>query len=154
MSACDISTATKQWQDTRNNVIDLYSEFWAEGDQRKALKLAIVPMMDRTLQDDLPNGQVSFYSIVVLRCFETVSKIFPNCKAMEIGAKLNLKRWREEASAKASFTNEQARKRIEQKQKETELDGKPLLTDQRGIWMVEESRSASEKNSRAMLSLY
>ena len=155
MSACDLSTTTKQWNDTKQNVQDLYSEFWTEGDRRKELGCTFLPMMDRDLAEDLPNGQVSFYSIVIIKCFETLTKVLPSCKTMEVGAKLNLERWREEADFVVSVKDERTRKKLAQVRRERELEeqGVGLLVDSGGVWMVDES-TPQQRESRMLLQMY
>jgi len=155
MSACDLSTTTKQWNDTKKNVEELYTEFWIEGDRRKELGFSFLPMMDRDFAEDLPTGQVSFYSIVIVKCFETLAKILPTCKAMEIGAKLNLERWREEADFVISAKDEKSRLKLEQKQRERELEeqGVTLMVDSGGLWMVDDS-SPQQIESRMLIQMY
>ena len=155
MSACDLSTTTKQWNDTKTNVKQLHTEFWLEGDRRKELGYSFLPMMDRNLAEDLPNGQVSFYSIVIIKCFETLARIIPTCKTMEVGAKLNLERWREEADYVRSAKDEITRAKLEQKQRERELEeqGVALLVDSGGLWTVDDT-TPQQRESRMLLELY
>ena len=155
MTACDLSTTTKQWSDTKKNVGDLYSEFWVEGDRRKEMGFSFLPMMDRDLAEDLPNGQVSFYSVVIVKCFETLAKIFPSCKSMEVGAKLNLERWREEADFVISAKDEKSRLKSEQRQRERELEaqGVALMVDSGGLWTVDNA-TLDRQESKLLLQMY
>ena len=125
-----------------------------EGDRRKDLGFSFLPMMDRDMADDMAHGQVSFYSIVIIKCFETLSKVLPACKTMEVGAKLNLERWREEAAFVVSAQHEKERILMEQKQRERELEeqGGALLVDSGGFWVVDDS-TAEEKESRMLLQM-
>uniref|UniRef100_H2Y6F3 Phosphodiesterase n=1 Tax=Ciona savignyi TaxID=51511 RepID=H2Y6F3_CIOSA len=96
MTACDLSSSAKDWEVTRNNLLDLHFEFWDEGDQRKRLGIEpLLPMMDRDLEEDLAEGQVGFYSNVSIKCFESLARVLPSCEALAANGKENLERWRQ-----------------------------------------------------------
>lgn len=150
MTACDINSTTKEWKDANISVKKLYSEFWMEGDRCKKLNFSLNPMMDRDLQDTLATHQVHFYSIVVIKCYETLSKIFPNCSPLEVGAKLNLEMWKEEEQRLAN-SNSKKNKNISKDEEKPKQEKVSLLTDSAGVWMVGNSRMAELKESKILL---
>lgn len=142
MTACDISSTAKGWEATKSNVLELYDEFWSEGDQRKKLGLSCLPMMDRDLQEDLPEGQVGFYSNVAVKCFETLARVLPTCDSLAQGARENLERWRQQTEEQKAVKEERLRKIMEEKKREEQLEREGLgLTLRGGMWMVEDSRT-------------
>ena len=150
MTASDISTTTKEFEDTSRSLKNLYLEFWMEGDRRKQMNFPIVPMMDRQQEKEIPNQQVNFYSMVVIKCYETLSKIFPSCHPMEVAAKLNLEKWVEEAENVANLKNKKVGDIC--KDEANLKEEKPvLLTDNSGVWMVEKSRKAEMQESKLFL---
>uniref|UniRef100_A0A8C2XCN2 Phosphodiesterase n=1 Tax=Cyclopterus lumpus TaxID=8103 RepID=A0A8C2XCN2_CYCLU len=77
MTACDLCSVTKQWQNTRITANDIYAEFWSEGDEMKKIGLQPIPMMDRDKKDEVPQGQVGFYNAVAIPCYTTLAELFP-----------------------------------------------------------------------------
>ena len=142
MTACDISFNAKSWETMESSVLDLYHEFWNEGNLRKELGFSIPPIMDRDLEEDLAEGQVGFLSNVTLKCYNTLKRVLPSCEELAVGAEANLERWRQEAEIVKTRKEEEKRKEEEEKEKETELEQEGLgLTLRGGMWVVEHSRT-------------
>ncbi|CAK8686329.1 unnamed protein product [Clavelina lepadiformis] len=142
MTACDISFNAKSWETMESSVLDLYHEFWNEGNLRKELGFPIPPIMDRDLEEDLAEGQVGFLSNVTLKCYNTLKRVLPSCEELAVGAEANLERWRQEAEIVKTRKEEEKRKEEEEKEKETELEQEGLgLTLRGGMWVVEHSRT-------------
>ncbi|XP_060609693.2 cAMP and cAMP-inhibited cGMP 3',5'-cyclic phosphodiesterase 10A isoform X5 [Anolis sagrei] len=93
MTACDLCSVTKLWHVTRLTASDIYAEFWAEGDEMKKLGIQPIPMMDRDKKDEVPQGQIGFYSAVALPCYTTLAQIFPPTAPLLRACKENLKQW-------------------------------------------------------------
>ncbi|XP_062980529.1 cAMP and cAMP-inhibited cGMP 3',5'-cyclic phosphodiesterase 10A isoform X2 [Elgaria multicarinata webbii] len=93
MTACDLCSVTKLWHVTRLTASDIYAEFWAEGDEMKKLGIQPIPMMDRDKKDEVPQGQIGFYSAVALPCYTTLSQILPPTGSLLRACRENLKQW-------------------------------------------------------------
>ncbi|XP_044277302.1 cAMP and cAMP-inhibited cGMP 3',5'-cyclic phosphodiesterase 10A isoform X2 [Varanus komodoensis] len=93
MTACDLCSVTKLWHVTRLTASDIYAEFWAEGDEMKKLGIQPIPMMDRDKKDEVPQGQIGFYSAVALPCYTTLTQILPPTAPLLRACRENLKQW-------------------------------------------------------------
>nr|XP_039268130.1 cAMP and cAMP-inhibited cGMP 3',5'-cyclic phosphodiesterase 10A-like [Styela clava] len=147
MTACDLCSNAKSWEVTKATVYDLYEEFWAEGDLRKKHGFSYLPMMDRDLQYDIPEGQVGFSTNVTLRCYETLVQALPECEDLLNLCNANLELWKKEAE----IVKEQIRIAKEEADRTSQAQslnngGKSGLgvTLRGGMWVIEQSRLESE----------
>ncbi|XP_053151773.1 cAMP and cAMP-inhibited cGMP 3',5'-cyclic phosphodiesterase 10A isoform X3 [Hemicordylus capensis] len=93
MTACDLCSVTKLWHVTKLTATDIYAEFWAEGDDMKKLGIQPIPMMDRDKKDEVPQGQIGFYSAVAMPCYTTLAQILPPTGPLLRACRENLKQW-------------------------------------------------------------
>nr|XP_039326270.1 cAMP and cAMP-inhibited cGMP 3',5'-cyclic phosphodiesterase 10A-like [Saimiri boliviensis boliviensis] len=93
MTACDLCYVTKLWPVTKLIANDMYAEFWAEGDEMKKLGIQPIPMMDRDKKDEVPQGQLGFYSAVAIPCYTTLTQILPPTEPLLKACRDNLSQW-------------------------------------------------------------
>ncbi|XP_072437118.1 cAMP and cAMP-inhibited cGMP 3',5'-cyclic phosphodiesterase 10A isoform X2 [Chiloscyllium punctatum] len=103
MTACDLCSVTKLWPVCRATTDDIYAEFWGEGDDMKRMGMQPIPMMDREKNDEIPSGQVVFFTGVAVPCYRTLSEVFPSTSQLLGSCRENLAQW--EKIAQASQTS-------------------------------------------------
>ncbi|XP_066928050.1 probable 3',5'-cyclic phosphodiesterase pde-5 isoform X2 [Clytia hemisphaerica] len=111
MTACDLSACAKPWKIQYETVKVIFQEFYAQGDEEKALGRTPVPMMDRDTADKLPNHQVGFLVGICIPGYELLCKLVPGTKPLLDGAKKNFAVW-----------SEMVKKQNEEKEKEKERE--------------------------------
>lgn len=82
MTASDLAVQFKPFSVVEGVVGKLMEEFFAQGDQEKALGNQPMPAMDRSKVALLPEMQVQFLRIVALPCFDMMRKLLPATSEM------------------------------------------------------------------------
>ncbi|XP_038664678.1 cAMP and cAMP-inhibited cGMP 3',5'-cyclic phosphodiesterase 10A isoform X3 [Scyliorhinus canicula] len=93
MTSCDLCSVTKFWPVCKATTNDIYAEFWGEGDDLKKMGIQPIPMMDREKIEEIPNGQIFFFSSVAIPCYHTLAGIFPTTSQLLKYARENLAQW-------------------------------------------------------------
>ncbi|XP_049621106.1 cAMP and cAMP-inhibited cGMP 3',5'-cyclic phosphodiesterase 10A-like [Suncus etruscus] len=93
MTACDLCSVTKLWPVTMLITNDIYTEFWAEGDEIKKLGSQPIPMMDRDKKNEVPQGQVTFYSVIAIPCYTILNQILPPTEPLLQACRNNFSQW-------------------------------------------------------------
>ncbi|XP_065642844.1 probable 3',5'-cyclic phosphodiesterase pde-5 isoform X1 [Hydra vulgaris] len=136
MTCCDLSACAKPWKTQYETVKVIFQEFYAQGDEEKALGRTPVPMMDRDTADKLPNHQVGFLVGICVPGYELLAKLIPGTVPLVDGAKKNLSVW-----------NAMVKKQNEEKEKNNHenVDKEHLAVNTKDIQEVEKS---NEQNAR------
>eukprot|EP00112_Aurelia_sp_Birch-Aquarium-sp1_P010606 Seg226.4 transcript_id=Seg226.4/GoldUCD/mRNA.D3Y31 product="putative 3' 5'-cyclic phosphodiesterase pde-5" protein_id=Seg226.4/GoldUCD/D3Y31 len=95
MTGGDLSACAKPWQIQYETVKVIFQEFYAQGDEEKALGRTPLPMMDRNTADKLPQHQIGFLVGICIPCYDLLFRIMPGCKPLVDGAKKNLSKWKD-----------------------------------------------------------
>jgi len=94
MTGGDLSACAKPWQIQYETVKVIFQEFYAQGDEEKALGRTPIPMMDRNTADKLPQHQIGFLLGICIPCYDLLFRIMPGCQPLVDGAKKNLEKWK------------------------------------------------------------
>jgi len=77
----------------------LEDEFFAQGDQEKAEKLDVSPLMDRTKPGVMfPKNQIGFFKVILLPLHEAFTAVFPAMLPVQHQGQINLQHWQERAA--------------------------------------------------------
>eukprot|EP00794_Sanderia_malayensis_P004717 gene4717-5340_t len=95
MTGGDLSACAKPWQIQYETVKVIFQEFYAQGDEEKALGRTPLPMMDRNTADKLPQHQIGFLVGICIPCYDLLFKIMPGCRPLVDGATKNLDKWKD-----------------------------------------------------------
>ena len=142
MTACDLISMSHHWDISHKQIIGLHDEFYNEGDQRKQLGLPCIPMMDRERRDDLCQGQIDFFNFVVLKCYETTSRVLPESEPILVGVRANRDLWVEEKAKldRQIVQEEMAAEAERARVRKLEAAGNKLISTQHGDdWQQESS---------------
>ncbi|DBA80258.1 TPA: putative 3',5'-cyclic phosphodiesterase pde-3 [Trebouxia sp. C0005] len=76
----------------------LEEEFFLQGDREKQLGMAVSPLMDRQNKGGITRSQLSFFSIVGIPLFKSMTDIFEETRPMLQGVMENYKAWEKDAA--------------------------------------------------------
>ncbi|XP_076334863.1 putative 3',5'-cyclic phosphodiesterase pde-5 [Tachypleus tridentatus] len=93
MTACDLCSSSKPWDQQQRTVKEISEEFYQQGDAERESGKEPIPMMDRTKLGQQPSSQVGFLKAICLPCYEVTVEVLPNTKPMLDGCLANLERW-------------------------------------------------------------
>lgn len=90
--ASDVSTQTRSFDTAVEWTQLLHEEFFHQGDIEKQKSLPVSFLCDRytTL---IPQGQPAFINFILIPLFSAVSNIMPECKRLEMNARVNCDNW-------------------------------------------------------------
>nr|XP_022910381.1 cAMP and cAMP-inhibited cGMP 3',5'-cyclic phosphodiesterase 10A-like [Onthophagus taurus] len=91
MTVADLSGQCKDFEVTNRITMNLYEEFYNQGDMEKLMGFVPLAMMDREKISAVPSDQVHFLQVLVIPCCDLLTKIFPNTLPLLDGA-VDLKR--------------------------------------------------------------
>lgn len=137
MTACDLSACAKPWKIQYETVKVIFQEFYAQGDEEKALGRTPVPMMDRDTADKLPNHQVGFLLGICIPGYDILQKLVPGAKPLLDGAKKNLAVW-----------SEMVKKQNEEKEKKNQRELKANEDKKENTKKISESSSSSSSSEK------
>jgi len=108
MKAADLGHLSNDWSTHFRWVDCLEREFFAQGDQERALGMPLSFLMDRN-KPGPPQTQVGFYDFMVFPLLRTLVRAAPDTEPILKGAIANQEQWRElyRASAAAEQTQEE-----------------------------------------------
>ncbi|XP_023218573.1 probable 3',5'-cyclic phosphodiesterase pde-5 [Centruroides sculpturatus] len=95
MNGCDVSAVCKPWPVQLEIVKDLYREMYAQGDIEKEMGMKPDSLMDRDLQERIPEDQINFINYICLPCYELVANCLPQTKFILAACKETIKNWKE-----------------------------------------------------------
>ena len=72
LKAADISNVTKPFNLSRQWAMNVTEEFYQQGDKEKAKGVEVLPMFDRSQNNELAKGQIGFINFVAFRFFSTI----------------------------------------------------------------------------------
>lgn len=104
MTACDLSGQTKPLHICNKISLDVYEEFFTQGDIEKKMGYTPLPTMDRDKHDMFAENQVQFLSVVVLPCVQTVARIFNSLVPLAHETKSLVNQWKEIVANKQKDT--------------------------------------------------
>ncbi|XP_013786130.1 probable 3',5'-cyclic phosphodiesterase pde-5 [Limulus polyphemus] len=93
MTACDLCSSSKPWDQQQETVKGIFEEFYEQGDAERERGKEPIAMMDRTKLDQQPSSQVGFLKAICLPCYEVTVGVLPNTKPMLDGCLANLEKW-------------------------------------------------------------
>ncbi|XP_041484110.1 probable 3',5'-cyclic phosphodiesterase pde-5 isoform X2 [Lytechinus variegatus] len=93
MTACDLVAVVKPFDLQQKVALEIFEEFYQQGDEEKAAGRNPIPMMDRDRAHELPANQVSFIVGICLPCYDLLAQLVPSAKPMYDGAAKNLQNW-------------------------------------------------------------
>ncbi|XP_065061880.1 probable 3',5'-cyclic phosphodiesterase pde-5 isoform X2 [Rhopilema esculentum] len=125
MTGGDLSACAKPWQIQYETVKVIFQEFYAQGDEEKALGRTPLPMMDRNTADKLPQHQIGFLVGICIPCYDLLFRIMPGCKPLVDGAKKNLAKWKDMLSK----SNEEREQSSEKEKNYDNKDEKGMISD-------------------------
>ena len=80
MTAADLNSTARPWMEAREQVKELFEEFYAQGDIEKELGRKPIPLMDRDKVHEQPASQVDFLTNISIPCFKLLTQLLPNTR--------------------------------------------------------------------------
>ena len=115
MTACDIGAITKPWEVQRETAIQVYEEFFWQGDlEIDILGKVSMDLFDRNNAKNLGKMQIGWTAFVCLPLYVVLAKAFTLLKPLEEGAKNNLDHWKQEQALVEAGTPSEYIKRVEE----------------------------------------
>ncbi|XP_041376658.1 cAMP and cAMP-inhibited cGMP 3',5'-cyclic phosphodiesterase 10A-like [Gigantopelta aegis] len=93
MTAADLCGIAKPWHTQMKMVLDLYHEFYEQGDAEKSHGLQPTEVMDRAMRYNIPKQQAHFIRTICLPVVSILVQILPGCKPLLHGVEANLENW-------------------------------------------------------------
>ncbi|CAD2222001.1 3'5'-cyclic nucleotide phosphodiesterase, putative [Angomonas deanei] len=101
IKAADVSNVTKPFDMSRLWASAVTEEFYRQGDMEKAKGIEVLPMFDRSQNNELAKGQIGFIDFVAGKFFkEIVSIIFKDMQWCVDNIASNRAKWQEILDAK------------------------------------------------------
>eukprot|EP01137_Pigoraptor_chileana_P024954 Opistho-2@93753 len=92
MTSCDISDIARPWPIQNETALNVYKEFFEQGDAEIALGQTPIPMMDRE-KADIPKCQLGFIDFVCQPVYQKLSQLLPEATYLLDGVKVNRENW-------------------------------------------------------------
>merc|ERR1719487_1730586 len=92
LHSADVSNPCKSWNACRNWAFRVLEEFFAQGDQEKALNIPVQMLNDRE-KVNKPNSQIGFIEFIVSPLIAAEVKIFPALAQLGDNIVSNLGNW-------------------------------------------------------------
>ncbi|XP_069358021.1 cAMP and cAMP-inhibited cGMP 3',5'-cyclic phosphodiesterase 10A-like isoform X4 [Maniola hyperantus] len=96
MTTSDLSGCCKPFGVSKAIALDIYEEFYNQGDKERAMGYTPLSMMDRRRNVNQPAEQIQFLSVVVLPCLLLLQNIFPNTSPLIDNCRKTQEAWHEE----------------------------------------------------------
>merc|ERR1719161_2824832 len=142
LHAADISNPCKPWRTCRAWALRVLEEFFAQGDQEKALGIPVQMLNDRE-KVNKPNSQIGFIEFIVVPLFTAEVKLFPTLYELSDNLASNCQRWEEIWEAESSPSQAEIEKVRNRVQKIAEKCG-----DAKGVMDRRKSVSAKAPKKR------
>ncbi|KAL7670817.1 hypothetical protein ACOME3_005739 [Neoechinorhynchus agilis] len=85
MTAADLNVNYKSIDQQRKVLRKMMNEFYLQGDEQKKRGIAVVNMLDRDQQHNLPKLQLGFLSHICVPCFSLLNKLMPEFHSIITG---------------------------------------------------------------------
>merc|ERR1719159_2198752 len=93
--SADVSNPCKPWKACSKWAFRVLDEFFAQGDQEKALGIPVQMLNDRE-KVNKPNSQIGFIEFIVVPLFTAEVKLFPTLYELSDNLASNCQRWEEQ----------------------------------------------------------
>lgn len=105
LHAADVSNATRKLPIALYWSRQVLNEFWAQGDQERALGLEVSPLCDRASgMASVPQGQIGFIGFIVRPLYQQLGLLLPEILQAVEQLKKTEEYWQQKKEAKANFS--------------------------------------------------
>ncbi|KAL7670752.1 hypothetical protein ACOME3_005676 [Neoechinorhynchus agilis] len=94
MTAADLNVNYKSIDQQRKVLRKMMNEFYLQGDEQKKRGIAVVNMLDRDQQHNLPKLQLGFLSHICVPCFSLLNKLMPEFHSIITGTTALVEYWK------------------------------------------------------------
>jgi cAMP-specific phosphodiesterase len=108
LKAADISNVTKPFPISRKWGMSVTEEFYQQGDMEKVRGVSVLPMFDRTQNNELAKGQIGFMDFIALPFFRKLSDRFVGLRWTAANIESNRAQWQSVLNKAAQGRNDGA----------------------------------------------